>query len=373
MGIVCVFVLAALTGWGAISASPPQQPPEKTVKVEPAPGFGAKVAWDSIFKPTIDAGMTFLPDGGFVRTSDAEGKVYVFGPDGNLVKTFGRPGQGPGDLQRPGGVALLDGGEIVINDAGNRRLSVFDARGNPFKIMKTGNAPGGNLPIVSMTALAGKKVAYAVLDESSSTDAAIVRLYRVRIIDLETEVETEIAVFRWERPRPKFFVRVMSWEPRVVLARVGPDRLLAAYSGEPAVSMFSLDGKKIGSFSTGVTPVRITWKHLERQFGGPDAKGFDFMVKNKADIRLPEFLPCWRNLEVTPEGVVVFDMNEARFSDDVSFSLLSFEGKPLGSAKLDFGPFEPTSAIRVHQGFGYAFLSKKDGDGSFVLARFKMM
>lgn len=53
-------------------------------------------------------------------------EIRVFGPDGAHLRTFGRPGQGPGELSRPAGMALGSDGTLWIMNWGNARYSGFD-------------------------------------------------------------------------------------------------------------------------------------------------------------------------------------------------------------------------------------------------------
>ncbi len=54
--------------------------------------------------------------------------VQVFGADGEHLRTLGREGQGPGELQVPTGVVIV-GDRVVVCDWGNRRHSVWDLEG----------------------------------------------------------------------------------------------------------------------------------------------------------------------------------------------------------------------------------------------------
>lgn len=64
----------------------------------------------------------------YVLESDA-GEVRVFGPDGTHLRSFGRRGQGPGELQRPVALAWGPGDRLWVVDTGNHRYSVFDTTG----------------------------------------------------------------------------------------------------------------------------------------------------------------------------------------------------------------------------------------------------
>lgn len=52
-------------------------------------------------------------------------EVRVFGPEGGHLRTFGGPGQGPGELQRPEAMALLPDRRVVVRDPDNARLQVY--------------------------------------------------------------------------------------------------------------------------------------------------------------------------------------------------------------------------------------------------------
>lgn len=68
-----------------------------------------------------------LGPGGELYVLDSQAhEVRVFGPDGAHVRTFGRSGEGPGELNRPAGMALDADGILWIMNWGNARYSGFD-------------------------------------------------------------------------------------------------------------------------------------------------------------------------------------------------------------------------------------------------------
>lgn len=58
-------------------------------------------------------------------------QVRVFGADGGHVRTFGRQGAGPGELNQPVGLAFAPDGALWVVDTGNGRFTVFDTTGAP--------------------------------------------------------------------------------------------------------------------------------------------------------------------------------------------------------------------------------------------------
>lgn len=345
-----------------------------TIRVVSDPAFGPKTEWDILFKTETDKWAAFLPDGSFFRTAFAEGLVHKFDAEGNLLKSFGRKGQGPGDLQNPGTLDVLDGKTLVVNDMGNRRLSFFDLDGNFLKTVKLGEGVGSPPSILSLAALGGNKLVCAVYEGRTGPPTVIAARYRVLIKDLTDGQETELAAFDWEKPRSKFMVRVIEWEPAVFLAKAGPDRVLVACSGSSEVAFFSFSGKKLASFNLAAERTKITWKHLEFAVNADkEPKNIEFLARNKADIELPEYLPYFSRLALDAEGrILVYDYNPARFSREASFKVFAADGRLLAAVKIDPAEYEPMMPVHFWKNFAYAYLTKTDGDGSFAFARFKI-
>jgi hypothetical protein len=69
-------------------------------------------------------------DGTIYALDDREGHVKMFDRAGKFVKTFGRKGQGPGELNLPNSISINRGkGEIMIQEV-SRRLSYFGLDGS---------------------------------------------------------------------------------------------------------------------------------------------------------------------------------------------------------------------------------------------------
>lgn len=370
-----VFFLLA----GTLSATPPDVGPPDfksgTVKIALDPAFGADTGWDALFDQRSDKWSAFLPDGSFFRTAAADGQVHKFDPQGRLLKTFGRKGQGPGDLLNPGALAVLDGKILVVNDAGNRRLSLFDLDGTFLKIVKAAEAVGIPQPVLSLAALDGGKIVLVVQEQRTSPPNVTAFRYRVLLKSLEDDSpDKELAVFDWERPTSKFMIRVMEWEPTVFVAKAGHDKVIVACSGTPEVAFFSRSGEKLSFFSLDAERTKITWKHLEFAMRADEnPKNMSFVAQNKADIRLPEYLPLYSRLALDADGhIIVYDFNAAHFSRDASFKVFTMEGRELAEVKIAPGEYESVMPVHFWREFAYAYLTKKGGEDSFVFARFKL-
>ena len=56
-------------------------------------------------------------------------RIFVVSPNGEFVRAFGRPGDGPGEFRNPDGLAVMRDGRVVIADIGHRAYHLFDADG----------------------------------------------------------------------------------------------------------------------------------------------------------------------------------------------------------------------------------------------------
>jgi len=78
-----------------------------------------------------------------------EQRVLKFGPDGNFLTSFGRKGQGPGELQMPSWIAVNSDGEIGASDYGNKKLALYDTQGQLLREIPFGLGDSYKIPLTS--------------------------------------------------------------------------------------------------------------------------------------------------------------------------------------------------------------------------------
>ena len=70
-------------------------------------------------------------------------RVARYTLDGRLLGYFGTVGQGPGELRYPYGLALLADGALAVGEYGNNRVQLFSPEGRSLKCLgRAGRAPG---------------------------------------------------------------------------------------------------------------------------------------------------------------------------------------------------------------------------------------
>jgi hypothetical protein len=111
---------------------------------------------DGMFRQVTDvtwdpAGNTYISDG-YINS-----RVAKVDKDGKWLKSWGEPGDGPGQLNTPHSIAADAQGNIYVADRGNGRIQVFDGEGKLLRIITIdvpvpadaqpaiGNKPGPNV------------------------------------------------------------------------------------------------------------------------------------------------------------------------------------------------------------------------------------
>ena len=86
-------------------------------------------AVDGQFRQPTD--VTWDPEGNiFISDGYINSRVAKFDKNGDWVKQWGTPGNGPGQFNTPHSIAADAKGNIYVADRGNRRIQVFDHDGN---------------------------------------------------------------------------------------------------------------------------------------------------------------------------------------------------------------------------------------------------
>jgi sugar lactone lactonase YvrE len=78
-------------------------------------------------------GDIFVADGHSEERGDASAgtvaRIVKFTKDGKFVKSWGKPGSGPGEFSSPHGLAFDSRGRLFVADTGNNGLQIFDQDG----------------------------------------------------------------------------------------------------------------------------------------------------------------------------------------------------------------------------------------------------
>jgi streptogramin lyase len=86
------------------------------------------------------SGDIFVADG---HVANANGRIVKFSKDGKFIKTWGKRGSGPGEMDTPHSLAMDSRGRIFVADRGNSRIQIFDQDGRFIDQWKQFGRPSG--------------------------------------------------------------------------------------------------------------------------------------------------------------------------------------------------------------------------------------
>ncbi len=95
------------------------------------------------------AGTAFDANGNLYIFDRQASRIAVVDPDGNFVREFGSPGEGPGELRMALGFTVMRDGTTVVLDVGHQSYQLFDADGKFERMVRMGGGGmrmGGMVP-----------------------------------------------------------------------------------------------------------------------------------------------------------------------------------------------------------------------------------
>lgn len=329
-----IFLVVLAAGLYALGPVPPGGSPPSDlasaylkgrVVLEPDPDFAKGADWEALF-PTRFRQIAVAPDGSVFVSNSSDHNIYKFSPEGALVKTFGQHGQGPGDLDRPGAVSVLDDVYLVVGEyISNRRISLFKLDGTFSALFKTA------YPASGPKALRDGKIAYVGLTgagmEVKGDTLVDADNNRIMVLDTATGRAREISLIKTSMNRPK--------DGEVRIARSAEGDLLVGHTIRPEIEVYGPDGDKKGVIRLAIDPIPVTKKILEAHqikvtYGG-----------KRFDLPLGDFLPYYCDFTVDAEGnIIVFKMGEDPKTSPIVFQVYTPAGKFLCETELVRGSFD---------------------------------
>ena len=176
-------------------------------------------------------------------------RIKVFDKNGKPLRTFGKRGQGPGEIQMPTRMYLTSEKEILIYDIGNSRLSFYSLDGQCLKEISTAKyrfsrtIPDSKGNIITQQLIPGDKV-----------------LYEIKKYDLDLNPVVSIASIEIERN-----FRVLNMVTPTLNVRVMKnDNIVWGYPEEYEIFVVSPEGKTIRKIVKDYKPVKITNEEKEK-------------------------------------------------------------------------------------------------------------
>jgi hypothetical protein len=174
--------------------------------------------------------------------------VKVFDKNGKHVRTFGKRGQGPGEIQLPSRMYLVAGKEILIYDAGNSRLSYYSPDGKCLREISTGKhffsraIPDSKGNIITQLLVPGDTLVYEIKKFDSNLNPLVTI----------GSIEEERAPYVLNIVTPTLNVRLMT-----------NDNIAWGYPKKYEIFVVSPEGKTLRKIVKDYNPVKITEEEKE--------------------------------------------------------------------------------------------------------------
>jgi hypothetical protein len=143
--LALIFILILTAGAAVAMAAPatitlPTDPPAtRTVELVEQWRIGSEDDEDILLGVIFDAVVG--PDGNVYLIDRQLSQVLIISPEGELVTTLGRQGEGPGELNQPHGLFLLDDGKIGVIQGFPGKVTVINPDDTPGGEIHIGGAP----------------------------------------------------------------------------------------------------------------------------------------------------------------------------------------------------------------------------------------
>ena len=191
--------------------------------------------------------LGFDGDGNLYVFDSIAGRIVVVGPDGGLLREFGRLGEGPGEFKFALAMAVMADGRVVVADAGHRAYLIFDEHGEYERHVRFGGDPGaarvpwmwperGGESVVVGTELAGLSYSGGVPEPGPGPATRPI----VRLILTGEGVVRETIVEGWMPPRGEADKR-RAFEPVLALGPLPGGRVAFSDSSAYAIKIASGD------------------------------------------------------------------------------------------------------------------------------------
>lgn len=276
---------------------------------------------------------------------DSRGRIYVgdrgradvtvLDEDGAVLRTLGGAGKGPGEFQWINDVQVLPGDSLLVYDYGLGRITVFAPASDSVAYTIDLGAASPLLPPNSVRRLPGTD-AYVgrVLEPFRASGDDPSRDYErtqvVRLLNPDGSVQRDsVLVLRSGQSiltarNGRSVAAMPNRFGRPGELRAGPaGRLYYGWGDSLAVEIYSVDGRRVGGFTSPHRPPPVTDRDIERSFASEtDARTFRSAAERFVERYASGRWPAFRTFRVDDRG-------------RLWFGLLTLEGEPTEWAAYD--------------------------------------
>jgi len=234
-----------------------------------------------------DDGTVFILD-------SKESLIKAFDAKGRLLLSFGKKGQGPGELNTPIGILISPAKEILIEDALNRRLAFFDMKG---KFLRHQSIVGFGLNGIKMDAK-GRIVAISMNFENGRVSNDV-KTYDPDLKPRRTLTTLEIV--NMGKPR----IDPFSLAPALLYGLDDQDRIFMGHSKGYSIRIFDFEARLLRTIEREFDPVPVTKEEKEEYLKTLARMPIQGSMNLKEMVVFPDFFPAYSNFIVNRDGRLI--------------------------------------------------------------------
>jgi len=245
-----------------------------------------------------------------------EAHVKVFDKNGDHIKTVGKKGQGPGEMNLPFSICITSQNEIMVQDLNNHRLMFFSPDGSFIKSLSTAkiiivgsriDSKGNIIGIVSITGPEKQAI------ELRKFDSNLNYLFSFRSTSL-----------------PGRTPAYNPFKPELCWAVSREDNIICGYPDVYEFELFNSEGKVIRKVIKDFKPLKITRKEIEakkKRLPGP------------MRLDVPQYHSAYQNLSIDEEGrIFVQTWGKVKGGKGFYYDVFDSEGKYISKIPLKVRP-----------------------------------
>jgi hypothetical protein len=228
-----------------------------------------------------------IDDSGMIYALDSqEGCVQVYDESGQLLNTFGKKGQGPGEFSLPAGIQITPEGTLMIEDTLNRRLSYYSFKGEHIQDISTATKLAlGAIQIDNQGNMLGTQVG---APEGGNM------FFEYNKYDKELNPVFNLAKVEFPIPIPGSGNKMNIMDVLIIYRFDNKGNIVFARNQDYEIKIFNPEGKHIRTIKKEFKPIKITEEDINEMLERiPSNAGG---VNAREMIEFPKNFPPFQNL-----------------------------------------------------------------------------
>jgi hypothetical protein len=238
-------------------------------------------------------------------------QVKVYNTDGHFLRSIGRKGQGPGELDNSNMIFVTNQGQLVIEDF-IRNLTYYSLSGDFIK-----STPTSSIFPVAIGVYPNGQIIAITNEQNPDKHGKNVGLYNndLGLIKMQAHI-----------PKPKpdpGIIRI--FQPKISWVITSDGELVLSYKENYEIHIFNEKGALIKKILKDYKPVKVTQEDID--------KGLGELAAGKK-IEAPKNHPAIQSILVDDQGRMIVKTHEKNGKADYYYDVFDSEGKFMGKVSL---------------------------------------